>query len=68
MDKDTLSDIEQSCKNVTMLEDKSGIEIADLLVEHVWCHLPLFSAASDLIMAAIDRLVENDKTTPANTI
>ena len=56
MDSDTLKDIEQSCKTIEALESKTDEELAKLLIDHVWKYLSVFSAASDLISACVDRL------------
>ncbi len=46
----------QSADTERALAGKTDAEIAALLLEHVWQRLPLFSAHSDLIDEAIERL------------
>lgn len=56
MDIETLKDIEQSCKTIAELEKKTNEELAQLLIDHVWKYLGVFTATSDLISTVIDRL------------
>ena len=56
MNRELMEDIEQSCKTIAELETKTNEELAQLLVEHVWSYLDVFTATSDLISTVIDRL------------
>jgi len=56
VDPELMADIERSIAACEALEAKSDVEIAELLREHVWANLDVFSAESELIETAIERL------------
>lgn len=52
-----------SADAASVLEKKTDIELADLLIDHVWADKSLVSAASALIEEVISRLRNANKET-----
>jgi hypothetical protein len=53
---EVMRQILQSAETAEKLKEKTSAELADLLLEHVWSHLPINSPQGDLVSEAIDRL------------
>ncbi len=48
--------IKKSLQTTEQLSSLSNEKIAELLIEHIWCEYDVFSAESDLLQEAIERL------------
>ena len=53
-----LEDLQRSCEISNNLRELNNIEIADLLKDHLWSYLDVFSPLADLVEIAIERLKE----------
>ena len=60
--EEIIKDIIQSGETIDKLNEKTNQEIANLLRNHIWNHLEVFSPLADLIEITIERLEADNKS------